>query len=361
MEEIEAFAVLSTIPYLGAQKIRFLLQTFGSAAQALQTPNHQLEQLPGFDRILPHWSKWPHNPVWKQDLALVEKLGAQLVPFTSPQFPKSLLHIPDAPALLYMQGQLKPQDQRAIAVIGTRQASIYGNEMAEKISRDLAKNGFTVISGLARGIDTSAHRGALEQGRTIAVIGSGLADVYPAENQKLAKEITQKGVLISEFGMSTPPDRQNFPQRNRIVSGMSLGTLLIEAPLKSGAMITMGKAHLQKKPLFVLPGRADTDNFRGNHELIKRGQARLVENAADVIQHFDALFPLPPKEISTPSYQNLDKNEKAILDQMSQEEIHIDTLAELSNLPIHQVQTAIMGLLIKKIVKEFPGKIYKKV
>lgn len=360
MHETEAFAVLNSIPYLGAIKIRSLLETFGSALNSLEAPIIHLEKIPGFDRILPHWSQWRKNSVWQNDLALVNKLGAQLIPFTSSLFPKSLLTLSDHPVLLYVQGELKPQDLRSIAVVGTRHASIYGNEMAHQISKDLALHGFTVISGLARGIDTAAHRGALEKGRTVAVIGSGLADIYPPENRALAEEISRKGALVSEFGMATPPDRQNFPQRNRIVSGMTLATLLIEAPIKSGAMITMDRALQQKRKLFALPGRADSENFRGNHHLIKTGKAHLVENAADILCHFESLFPISPshKEIHTCHF---DKNELDLLGKMSNQEMGIDALAYLTHLPIHQIHATLMGLVLKKAVKEFPGKLYKKI
>lgn len=360
MQETEAFAVLNSIPNLGAVKIRALINLFGSALKSLEAPTTHLEKIPGFDRVIPHWSQWRNNTAWQNDLKLVEKLGVQLIPFTSPAFPKPLLAIDDHPALLYVKGELKPQDQSCVAVVGTRHASIYGNEMAHQISRDLAAHGLTVISGLARGIDTSAHRGALEKGRTIAVIGSGLAEIYPPENRSLAEEISRKGVLISEFSMATPPDRQNFPQRNRIVSGMSSATLLIEAPFKSGAMITMDKAFMQKRKLFALPGRADSENFRGNHGLIKSGKALLIENAADILCHFEGFFPM----IHSPkSSQNLhfDKNEQDLLAKMSGEEIGIDALAYLTNLPISRIQTTLMGLVLKKAIKEFPGKMYKKI
>lgn len=361
VNETDAFAILATIPNLGAIKIRLLLQEFGSALNALNTSQLQIAKLPGFSRIAPCWGQWQHTNDWEQDLALAKQLGAQLIPFTSPLFPKALLEAPDHPALLYVQGQIKPQDQRSIAIVGTRHASIYGNEMAAQISHDLAAQGFTVISGLARGIDTSAHQGALKAGRTLAVIGSGLADIYPEENRPLARAIIEKGALISEFRMTTPPDRQNFPQRNRIVSGMSLAILLIEAPIRSGAMITMEKGYAQKRPLFALPGRADNENFRGNHELIKSGKAKLVENAADIIRHFDSLFPLPALQTMPSRHLHLDPREQTLLQAMAQEELHIDTIAHLSSLPIHQVQTILMSLVMRKIVKEFPGKLYKKV
>lgn len=355
MNETDAFAVLACTPNLGAVKIRLLLQEFGTALNALEASSSVIAKLPGFSRIAASWEQWRHRVDWQQDLALAKQLGAQLIPFTSPLFPKALLETPDHPALLYVQGQIKPQDQRSIAVVGTRHASIYGNEMALKISQDLASQGFTVISGLARGVDTSAHQGALKSGRTLAVIGSGLADIYPEENRPLARAITERGALISEFRMSTPPDRQNFPQRNRIVSGMSMAILLIEAPIRSGAMITMDKGFSQKRPLFALPGRADNENFRGNHELIRSGKAKLVENAADIISHFDSLFPLPISQPVPARQLHLDPQEQILLKTMEQEEMHIDTLAHLSSLPIHQVQTMLMSLVMKKNSERVPG------
>jgi DNA processing protein len=359
MKETEAFVILNSIPYLGISKIKNLIEKFGSAANVLKLSPTELGKISGFERVIPHWDHWHKNSDWQKDLDLIEKFGVQLIPFTSMEFPKSLLATSDHPVLLYVQGQLKPQDQRSIAIIGTRHASIYGNEMAHQISKELAYNGFTVISGLARGIDTSSHQGALETGRTIAVIGSGLSNIYPPENRSLAREIIRQGALISEFSMMTSPDRQNFPQRNRIVSGMTMATLLIEAPLKSGAMITMDKAFMQKRKLFALPGRADNENFRGNHYLIKSGKAHLIENASDIMSHFDTLFPMPSQKMET-KVSHLNALELHLLEKMTNEEIGIDALVSLTNLSISQVQTSIMGLILKRAVKEFPGKFYKK-
>lgn len=359
MTELEAFAILASIPGVGPTKIRTLLQHFGSAQDALNASQSSLVKLPGFDRLSANWHSWKNNPSWPSDLQLIAKHKVTLIPFTSPEYPKSLLDIPDHPALLYVKGELQPQDQRSIAIVGTRQASIYGNEMAENIAKTLAANGFTVVSGLARGIDTAAHHGALQSGRTLAVIGSGLANVYPPENRTLSNSIAQNGALISEFPMSTPPDRQNFPQRNRIVSGMTLGTLLIEAPIKSGAMITMEKAHQYRRKLFALPGRADSESFRGNHLLIKSGKAHLIEEAADIIAHFQTLIPMPA--FSKKQIPLLDAEELTLFNKMPNEETNIDTLSSIAALPVQQVHRILMSLVLKKAIKEFPGKIYKKI
>jgi len=255
-------------------------------------------------------------------------------------------------------------DQNGIAVIGTRQATLYGLEMAKKIAEDLAAVGFTVISGLARGIDTAAHAGALHarKGRTIAVIGSGLTNVYPRENIELSEAVANQGALISEFPMETPPDRQNFPQRNRIVSGMTMATVLIEAPLQSGAMITVEKALMQKRQVFALPGRADHENFRGNHQLLKQGKAHLVENADDIINSFNDLFRRCGPSIPEQKPQcGMNPEERLFLSQLPNHEISVEEIVQLTKLPVMRINILLMGLLLKKAVREFPGKIYKKV
>ena len=357
--ELEAFVILSSIPHLGSVKIRFLVNHFGSAEEAIKAKINDLQGLPGFEKIIPNWGHWEKDPAWQINLELAEKLNVQILPYTHSQFPKMLLELPDHPALLYIKGTLKTQDQRAIAIVGTRNASIYGNEMAETIEIQLVGHGFTVVSGLARGIDTAAHQGALQaKGRTQAVIGSGLSRIYPSENQLLAHEISEHGTLISEFSMATPPDRQNFPQRNRIVSGMTMGTLLIEAPIKSGAMITMEKAIEHRKKLFALPGRADSDHFRGNHLLIKNGQAHLIENGDDIAAHFQSFLPLIP-QLSMVTNQ-FDREEQAFLKQMPNEEIGIDALVSLTAMPVQHINRILMSLMLKRAIKEFPGKIYKK-
>jgi DNA processing protein len=361
VKEEEAFVILNSIRTLGISKIRTLIRLFGSACEALKAPDSRLGEIPGFERCLPYWKSWQREDSWRRDLDLVARDQIKLLPFTHSDFPKSLLEISDPPVLLYVRGTLKPQDHRSIAVIGTRHSTLYGNEMADEICTRLSRHGFTIVSGLARGIDTFAHRGALQHGRTLAVIGSGLANIYPRENQELAESIACKGALISEFSMETPPDRQNFPQRNRIVSGMTLATLLIEAPIKSGAMITAQKAIFYGRKLFALPGRADSENFKGNHALIKNGSALLVENAEDILVHFEELFPqkiLKPLDGQGPF---LDNEEKVLFEKMPNEEISIDQLSILANLPANQILRILMSLVLKNAIKEFPGKIYKKI
>lgn len=363
MNENEALVALAHIPHLGSIKIRLLLQRFGSAVAALDAEPDEVADLPGFGaKMKTIWKSARTSTAWQSDLALAARLGVEVVPFTSPRYPKRLLEIADHPILLYIKGELKGVDQQGIAVVGTRQPTVYGLEMAEKFAKDFARQGVTVVSGLARGIDTAAHRGVLsEGGRTVAVIGSGLADIYPQENRALSEKIATQGALISEFPMATPPDRQNFPQRNRIVSGMTIGTLLIEAPDKSGAMITMEKGAAQGRPLFAIPGRADSDHFRGNHLLIKRGQARLVENVPDVLNSFGSLFSRPTPVKPQISGVALENEEKELLHLLPVEEISIEQIEQQTKLPIRKLNILLMSLVLKRMIREYPGKLYKKV
>lgn len=363
MNELTALTILSHIPQLGSIKIRTLLQQFGSAVEVLDTDPILIADLPGFGpKVMQHWESWKSNETWKENLDLAEKHLVSIIPFTSPEYPKSLLEIHDHPILLYIKGELKRIDQRSIAIVGTRNASIYGLSSAQEIAQSLAAKGFTIVSGLARGIDTAAHQGAIKQGRTLAVIGSGLASIYPRENKDLANAIAENGAVISEFPMLTPPDRQNFPQRNRIVSGMTLGTLLIEAPVKSGAMITMDRALTHGKKLFALPGRIDNDNFRGNHLLIKSKQAQLVENAEDIAQTFDNLFgTYSPTILAKKSPFLLSEEENTFWQMMPREEFSIEELMSRTKLPIIKINILLISLIMKQAIKEYPGKIYKKI
>lgn len=363
-DELKALVMLNHFTYLGSVKIRLLLSHFKSAVDALRSPIADIAQLPGFGpKIVASWKEGLDSHSWEQDLALVERYHAQLIPFTSPLYPKRLKQIPDFPLILYVMGQLTPSDQKSISIVGTRQPSLYGQEMALKISRDLGAQQYTIVSGLARGIDTAAHCGALEseRGRTLAILGSGLANIYPRENSDLAKKICARGAIISEFPMNTAPNKQHFPQRNRIVSGLSLGTFLVEAPGSSGAMQTAEKALEQNRPVFTLPGRADQVYYRGNHSLIKKGKAQLIEEASDIMEHFDhqinpSLFDMP---VFTPCIK-LNEEEKILLDCLPDYELSIEEIVKQMQWPVAKLNALLMGLVMKKVMKEFPGKIYKK-
>lgn len=362
--ELEALAALTTVPGLGAVRIRQLVCLFGTPSAVIAAQRSDWFTCKGLTPKIAdglqdlQQSKRPSRTVTE-----ARAIGVEVIAYTDRRYPRRLLEVDDHPVILYMQGDLIADDQRSIAIVGTRTASLYGREMARRFGRELAAAGFTVISGLARGVDTEAHCGALETGRTIAVIGSGLADIYPAENQSLARRIASRGALLSEFPIYTPPDRQNFPQRNRIVSAISEATLLVEALPKSGAMITMDRAISQGKRLFALPGRVDMPSFGGNHALIKSGRAQLVESPADIIAALSGLFGsiahkrLLPAQLDQPL---LPPEESRLVEMLAGEELSIDALSQRTQLPMSKLSVLLMGLVLKKRVKEFPGKIYKK-
>lgn len=287
MKDLEALAALTHIPYLGSVKIRSLIRRFGSASDALKAKTSEIGELYGFGtKSLAAWELGRENEAWKRDLELAEKEGIQIIPYSSPKYPRQLLQIPDFPLLLYVKGQLDVLNLAfSVAVIGTRQASSTGWEIAETLGTELAAAGCIVVSGLAKGIDTAAHWGALKAGRTLAVLGSGLLDVYPRENVALARKIAMGGAIVSEFPLKTPPEKQNFPMRNRIVSGLSKAVVLVEAPLESGAMHTIRKAGSHGKKIFAIPPFSKGENVEGNHLLLKEGHALPVKTAEDIMKH----------------------------------------------------------------------------
>ena len=363
MKNLEALAILNSVPYLGPVKIRHLLKLFGSPLDILKLESKIIEELPGYgSRVARYWNFWEKDLGWKKEFELAELHGIQILGINEPGYPKKLLDIPDAPIILYLKGDILPCDARALAIIGTRNATRYGHEMAETMAAELAFNGYTIVSGLARGIDTTAHRSALKHGRTIAVMGSGLLNLYPRENQELAHMISQKGVLMSEFPLNTPPDRQNFPRRNRIVSGLSMGTLLIEAPEESGAMLTMHNAVSQGRRLFAIPGRANENSFKGNHLLIKNGKAQLVEGAHEIIDALENLpniFQKPPTH--SQKFVSLEPEEQNLLAQIPPRDLSFEEIIGLTKLKATQLNVLLMSLVLKNVIKEYPGKIYKKV
>ncbi|NQT23051.1 MAG: DNA-protecting protein DprA [Candidatus Omnitrophica bacterium] len=223
-----------------------------------------------------------------KEIELIEKLGIKVITIDDKEYPSNLKHIYNPPKVLYVKGKIVPKDHYSIAVVGARKSSTYGRETAARLARELAEKSITVVSGMARGIDTYAHRGALESGgRTIAVLGCGINIIYPPENKSLMEEISKSGAVISEFPINTPPLRRNFPMRNRIISGLSFGVVVVEAAEKSGSLITASLALEQGREVFSVPGRVDTRLSRGTLALIKEG-AKLVENVDDILEEVKA-------------------------------------------------------------------------
>jgi len=293
------------------------------------------------------------------ELRLAEEMGVQVIPFISPEYPRLLRKIANPPLLLYVQGTLTEHDALSIAIVGSRRASHYGSTQAARLASELATSGLTIVSGFAAGVDTAAHRAALDAGgRTLAVLGSGLARLYPAENAPLADDVAASGAVISEYPLDTRPLRPFFPRRNRIVSGLSLGVLVVEAARRSGALITADWALDQGREVLAVPGRVDRPSAGGCHRLIQQG-ARLVERAEDVLDQLGdvgaALVPSRARREAAP-LPELSDEERRVFEAVGDEPVHIDVVTERSGLPAHNVSSLLMLLELKRVVTQLPGK-----
>lgn len=297
-------------------------------------------------------------------LSHIQTTQVTVLTLVDADYPPALRWIPEPPPVLYVRGLLEPAHRLAVAVVGSRQPSNYGKAMAQRLSADLARNGYTVISGLARGIDSLAHQGALGAGgQTLAVLGSGINVVYPPENRRLLESICERGAAISEFPFDTKPDRWNFPRRNRIISGLALGTLVIEATANSGSLHTARHALDQGREVFAVPGRIDTPNSRGTNSLIKSG-AKLVESVHDVIEEFpdavraSAHHHRAPVDEAVEPPPDLSVQEAQILALVQPEDTHIDAVIQTSQLPAHVVASILTTLELRGFVRQSPGKFF---
>jgi DNA processing protein len=281
---VKDLILLNMVEGIGAIKLKVLLDEFKEPDKILKASVDKLQSLKGIGPILARSIK---NSGLKYNIAkeleLIKKANVDILTIFDKGYPENLKNIYDPPVVLYIKGRMIKEDELSVAIVGSRKCTYYGMNMSGKIAETLAACGVTVISGLARGIDTAAHKGALKSGRTIAVLGSGLGNIYPAENKLLAKEIAQSGAVISEFPMQMPPERQNFPRRNRLISGMSRAVLVVEAANKSGALITADFALEQGRDVFAVPGSVDRLSSMGTNALIKQG-AKLVESAEDILE-----------------------------------------------------------------------------
>lgn len=276
------------------------------------------------------------------------------VPYTSPDYPPLLMDTKDATPLLFVQGEFLRRDDLSVAIVGTRKCTPYGLTTARKMAADLARRGFTIVSGMALGIDGEAHAGALEaEGRTIALMASGPDITYPASHRELRSRIADSGAVVTEFAFGTPPTRERFPARNRLISGMSLGVIVVEAPAKSGALITARLAGEQGRDVFAVPGDVTKPQSRGCHALIKDG-ARLVEFAEDVVEGLGILLKAVPERRQIPT-DDLPADEKAIVDALSHQPRHVDDIVARCGLPIEKITAGLMILEMKGLARRLPG------
>ncbi len=373
--EEEALAVLKldTCEGVSSRTIFALVEHFGSARAALEAAAAELAKVEG---LTPDGARavrrGPDEGKLAHELDLMEKFRTRLVPFFAEDYPPPLKHLErEAPALLRVRGEYRREDQLAVAIVGSRRCSVYGRQQASRLAADLASMGFTIVSGMADGIDSAGHRGALvARGRTLAVLGCGLARELGSAEPELALQIAESGALISELPMETPSRPGNFPPRNRLISGLCLGVVVVEAASRSGSLITARCAGEQGRAVFAVPGSIDSPTSRGCHMLIRDG-AVLVENARDVVEGLGPLsepIELPPRDqgegealatsVDDARVLSLNDREKGIYDLLGASPLHIDEVVAQTELAPSIVSSTLLTLEIRGLIQQLAGQRY---
>ncbi len=360
MEKLYYWIALRFTFGIGNVIYRNLITYFKSPEKIFQADPDELRKVAGITtKAIEAINSFRPNPEIDRELKLIESNNITLITLNSPYYPENLRNIYDPPPFLYVKGALKKEDRDAVAIVGSRYASEYGTRATEEISRSLASRGVTIVSGMARGIDSYAHQGALSvKGRTIAVLGSGIDVVYPPENSRLYDAIASHGAVVSEYPMGTEPHSYNFPARNRIISGLSQGVLVAEASPKSGSLITARLALDQGRDVFAIPGNVYSYKSKGTHSLLRSG-AKLVESAQDILEELQFKINACPKQaeeetIAAPPRLNLEAQEIYAL--IQNEPVHIDELIVGSNFSISRISSILLELEMNSMVKQLPGK-----
>jgi len=346
---------------IGAITYQKLVAHFGNTEKIFSASKKELMEVDGMrEKTANSIKSFRLEEEIKSELNQIDRYGVNILTINESKYPSNLKTIYDPPHVLYVKGQVIGNDAISLAVVGSRAPTTYGKLITEKICKKLGEAGMTIISGMARGIDSIAHKSAIAGGgRTIAVLGCGLSVTYPPENFKLMNDIINQGAVISEFSMSTNPDKMNFPQRNRIISGLSLGTLIVEAAEKSGSLITARHAVEQGREVFAVPGSINSPKSKGTNRLIKSG-AKLVDNVEDIIDELPSevrSFLRPVKKENEESY-NLMGDERHIFSLISTDSQHIDTIIEHSNLPANIVSGILTKLELNGIIRQISGKMF---
>lgn len=356
MDEVAYWVAFNKVMGIGPARLRALLDYFGDIVTAWEADAADLRAA-GLDRrSLANLLAARRSLDLEQELERLEQIAATVLTWESPDYPLNLRNVYDPPPVLYVRGQLLPEDDWAVAVVGTRRATVYGKEAARRLAGDLARNGVTVVSGLAIGIDSVAHQAALDAGgRTLAVLGSGVDVIYPEQNRRLAEAILEQGALISEYPLGTRPERSNFPPRNRIISGLALGVVVVEAGARSGALITADFALDQGREVFAVPGSIFQRSCEGSNRLIQEGAKPVLAvndileelNLAQVAQQAEVRATVP----TTPT-------EDAVLALLSAEPTHVDELGRAAGLPASTVASTLALLELKGLARQVGGMSY---
>jgi DNA processing protein len=361
MNEKLYWLALNMVPGVGPVTYRNLVARFHDPEHVFGASVQELARVEGIgEKTIRAIKEFPAARLAAEELKKVADVGGSILTFRDPAYPKNLLQIYDPPPLLYVRGAMEHADPPMVAMVGSRRGSFYGRTVTKKISKELATAGVTVVSGMARGIDSAAHLGALEAGKnTVAVFGCGIDVIYPPENKKLFFDIIAHGAVISEFPLSTPPEGKNFPRRNRIISGVSLGVVIVEATTDSGSLITAAHALEQGREVFAVPGNIGMTTSKGTNRLIKQG-AKLVEEAQDILTEI-----LPQYDGSLPgglakknNLPLLSNDEDNILQLLSYTPLHIDEISRMSHKEIRLVATILLDLELKGVISQLGGKMF---
>jgi DNA processing protein len=364
VEDKKYWIALNLVSGIGKKTYSNLLEKFHTPENIFKASDKELSTIKKITpEILKEIRRILDSDELKKEFELIDGNNVQIITIQDELYPENLKEVPSPPPLLYVKGNLKKEDVLSLSIVGTRNPSEYGLSITREITRELAKLGITIISGLARGIDSEAHKHALiSNGRTLAILGTGVNIIYPKENIGLAKKISENGALISEFPMSVVADKKNFPIRNATIAGLSLGTLVCEAPEKSGALIT-GKYSIDLgRELFAIPGNVLDSRYLGTNNLIKQG-AKLVTCVDDILTEFSGRFSgyfksLKSIEIGKIPMPQLQENQKAIIDMLTFEEQHLDEIALKLKKPVEKISSELFQLELMDLVKQLPGKMY---
>jgi len=369
LEELKSLIILNNIPTLGPVRIKRLIEFFGSATKVLSATEEELSCVESIGTSIAKNIIMSKNKIDVQkELDVIKKEGIKIVCYNDEDYPVMLKYLPDPPMLLYVKGELRKEDMISVSIVGTRKPTSYGRLAVEYLVKQLSEYGLTIVSGLAYGIDTLAHEFAIKNGlRTIAVLGNGLGVYYPIANKKLQDKIPFHGAVVSEFHYFYKPNKNSFPQRNRIIAALSLGTIVVEADIQSGAMITAKLAAELGKDVFAVPGSIFSKQSRGTNFLIKTG-AKLVSSAEDIIEEIQKLKEIVKQQIGIKKSlkeedklnEEFDEETRKILDLIIAEPngIHIDKLQNISKLEITKLMNILFNLVMNGKIKELTGKIY---
>mgnify|MGYP000103159225 CR=1 FL=1 len=365
MKDWKYWIALRMVNGIGDVLFKALISRFGNPKEVFSADTFSLKNVEGVgDRTVKAIKEFSDWEGVEKEVNRIERLGIKILPFTDPCYPRNLTGIYNPPPLLYVKGNYCADDELSLAIVGTRNPDHYGRSVAEKLSGEVAELGITVVSGLARGVDSLAHLSALKRGgRTIAVLGSGLDVVYPPENKKLYERILTQGAVVSEFPLGTPPDSVNFPRRNRIISGLSLGVVVVQASDRSGSLITAFFALEQGRDVFAVPGNIFSKLSAGCNRLIKKG-AKLVESVDDILEEIEAFRALRSKEGVRSDEKkvfpdSLSGEEKTLYMLLSDGTVHVDDVVKLSGLEPARVLSLLLSMELKGLVVQLPGKFFK--